>query len=58
MTNNQSTQLSVMVHVKNKSSTRDRIDFEKKMKHDIDVIFDLEGNTRTHVMTTYTKWNI
>ncbi len=36
---------------------RDRMDFEKTMGHDMDVIFDLMGITCAHVMITYIKRN-
>ncbi len=45
-----------MEHVKNKSPTRDRIDFEKQMVHYMDEIFDFIKNTCIHVLTTYLKW--
>ncbi len=54
---NKSRQQSVMVYVKNKSSTRDRMDFEKKTGHKMNIVFDFMGNTCKYVMIKDTKWN-
>ncbi len=56
MNKNQTRQRKFAVHMKNKSSTRDRIDFEKKKRHEVNVICDFMGNTFTYLIIKYAKW--
>ncbi len=45
MNKNQRMLQSVMVHVKNKLLTRDRMDFGKTMEHEMNIIFDFIANS-------------
>eukprot|EP01084_Bolivina_argentea_P100367 180222_1 len=48
-------QQNVMYMSKNKSPTRDRIHFEKKMEHEMHVILDFMENICKYVIIKYTK---
>ncbi len=55
MNKNQRKQQSVMVYFKSKSPTRDRINFEKKIEHEMNMILDFMESTCTYVIIKYTK---
>ncbi len=48
----------VTSHVQNKSSTGDRMDFEKKMGQEMNMILDFMGNTCKHNIIKCTEWNL
>ncbi len=56
MNKNQRKQQSFILHIKNKSSTRDIMDFEKKKRYKMNVIYDFMGNTFAYLIIKYAKW--
>ncbi len=47
-----------MVHIKNKSTSRNHMDFGKKMEHQVYVIADFMKNSCTYAIIKHKKWNI
>ncbi len=56
MKSNHFTQQRVMAYLKNKSLTKDRIDFGKTLEHEMNVFLEFIGNTCVYVIIKYTKW--
>ncbi len=55
---NQSTHQSVIAHIQNKPSTRDRIDFEKKMVQEMSMILDFGENSCKNDIIKCTEWDL